>query len=299
MVPKCRFACTRKLLKVSHKRLDMTTPRASDATDLPPLPPSMARWRVEKLPVLELKQRLHSLGLSEVGTKRVLAKRLHDHLVNHLAIAEEDGEDGGASVSGSSGATSDGDAGSGNDDASSADEDDGASTDDDRRPEGHRGKRRRRRSPTTRTRSGGATRRDRRDRHSVSPAPLSARQLRAVKQVYIGGHVGGLARGVDTDANPTRGVDAAVPARTAPADGLTIAGSVRAAAITGATAADVPSAAPPSSMPRCHPSRTKSRVGSDEVSLLICPHYYKLISPRPAAVTRRGPIRTPNPRTTQ
>ena len=59
----------------------------------------------------------------------------------------------------------------------------------------------------------------------------------------------------------------------------TIAGSVRAAAITGATAADVPSAAPPSPMPRCHPSRTKSRVGSDEVSLLICPHYYKLISP--------------------
>ena len=40
----------------------------------------MALWRLEKLPQVELKARLRAAGLSEVGTKRLLAQRLQSHL---------------------------------------------------------------------------------------------------------------------------------------------------------------------------------------------------------------------------
>ena len=47
---------------------------------LPALPQTMALWRMEKLPQAELKARLRAAGLSEVGTKRLLAQRLQSHL---------------------------------------------------------------------------------------------------------------------------------------------------------------------------------------------------------------------------
>ena len=47
---------------------------------LPALPQTMALWRLEKLPQAELKARLRAAGLSEVGTKRLLAQRLKSHL---------------------------------------------------------------------------------------------------------------------------------------------------------------------------------------------------------------------------
>ena len=49
-------------------------------TDLPPLPPAMALWRIERLPLAELKTRLQAAGLRTDGLKRTVAKRLWDHL---------------------------------------------------------------------------------------------------------------------------------------------------------------------------------------------------------------------------
>ena len=49
-------------------------------TTLPPLPNNLAFWRVAKLPVAEIRQRLEEAELQTTGTKSQLARRLHDHL---------------------------------------------------------------------------------------------------------------------------------------------------------------------------------------------------------------------------
>ena len=54
--------------------------RALAASALPPLPNNTALWRIEKLPLAEIKQRLQDAGLAAIGTKRTLAKQLSDHL---------------------------------------------------------------------------------------------------------------------------------------------------------------------------------------------------------------------------
>ena len=47
---------------------------------LVPLPHKMAQWRIEKLPLAEIKQRLQAACLQAVGTKRTLSTRLCQHL---------------------------------------------------------------------------------------------------------------------------------------------------------------------------------------------------------------------------
>ena len=49
-------------------------------TTLVPLPHKMAQWRIEKLPLAEIKQRLQAACLQAVGTKRTLSTRLCQHL---------------------------------------------------------------------------------------------------------------------------------------------------------------------------------------------------------------------------
>jgi hypothetical protein len=66
------------------------------APALAPLPRETARWRVEKLPVAEIRQRLQAAELSADGTKRTLAKRLHEH----LAAQSSESESESASASG-------------------------------------------------------------------------------------------------------------------------------------------------------------------------------------------------------
>lgn len=53
---------------------------ASPATTLPPLDPTTALWRIEKMRLAEIKTRLAAFGLPAAGTKRTLAKRLRDHI---------------------------------------------------------------------------------------------------------------------------------------------------------------------------------------------------------------------------
>ena len=44
------------------------------------LPPNTALWRIEKLPLAEIRERLTAAGLQSNGTKRTVARRLLDHL---------------------------------------------------------------------------------------------------------------------------------------------------------------------------------------------------------------------------
>ena len=44
------------------------------------LPPNTALWRLEKLTAAAIKVRLEAANLSSSGTKRVLARRLHNYL---------------------------------------------------------------------------------------------------------------------------------------------------------------------------------------------------------------------------
>ena len=61
------------------------------ASTLAPLPNTTALWRIEKLPVAEIKQRLLAAGLSDAGTKRTLAKRLH-HSLTHGSDSDSPSE---------------------------------------------------------------------------------------------------------------------------------------------------------------------------------------------------------------
>ena len=60
--------------------VDTTTGCTMTTSTLPLLPPDTARWRIEKLPLAEIKERLQAAGLECNGTKRTLAQRLHDYL---------------------------------------------------------------------------------------------------------------------------------------------------------------------------------------------------------------------------
>ena len=70
---------------------------------LPALPQTMALWRLEKLPQAELKARLRAAGLSEVGTKRLLAQRLQSYLQTQPPpSSKSSGEESGERPSSSS-----------------------------------------------------------------------------------------------------------------------------------------------------------------------------------------------------
>ena len=49
-----------------------------------PLPATTALGRIEKLSVAEIRDRLRAAGLSPTGTKRTLAKRLHESLTREV-----------------------------------------------------------------------------------------------------------------------------------------------------------------------------------------------------------------------
>ena len=63
---------------------------------LPALSPSIALWRIEKLTVAEIKQRLQAAGLTTQGTKRTLAQRLQEHLQQSEGNDPQESESGGS-----------------------------------------------------------------------------------------------------------------------------------------------------------------------------------------------------------
>ena len=66
---------------LTHTIMAATSANATAATaSLPPLPPSMALYRVAKLPIAEICMRLTAFGLRTDGTKQILAARLHTYL---------------------------------------------------------------------------------------------------------------------------------------------------------------------------------------------------------------------------
>ena len=70
----------RQLSEPAPPLVDTTTGCTMTTSTLPLLPPDTARWRIEKLPLAEIKERLQAAGLECNGTKRTLAQRLHDYL---------------------------------------------------------------------------------------------------------------------------------------------------------------------------------------------------------------------------
>ena len=57
-----------------------------------PLPATTALWRIVKLSVAEIRDRLRAAGLSPTGTKRTLAKRLHESLTREVPPSPSAGD---------------------------------------------------------------------------------------------------------------------------------------------------------------------------------------------------------------
>ena len=131
---------------------------------LVPLPHNMAQWRIEKLPLAEIKQRLQAAGLQAVGTKRTLSTRLCQHL--HTLPPPAQPQPGAMEESSdqSEGATSATDAG----DSEAVDTDQAAASG---AAGGHD------------TLPGRVQRVDRRRCRPRSPQSLSSRDMRAVKDL--------------------------------------------------------------------------------------------------------------------
>ena len=69
-------SCELESLTASDELSNQFQVKFSNMSELRPLPPDIALWRVEKLRLSKIKQRLQAAGLSTVGNKRTLSKRL-------------------------------------------------------------------------------------------------------------------------------------------------------------------------------------------------------------------------------
>ena len=143
------------------RRRSVTVHGTMTTATLVPLPHNTSQWRIEKLPLAEIKQRLQAAGLQAVGTKRTLSTRLCQHLRTLPPSAQPQPGATEESSDQSEGATSATDAG----DSEAVDTDQAAASG------GHD-------TPPGRVQRG-----DRRRRRPRSPQSLSARDMRAVKDL--------------------------------------------------------------------------------------------------------------------
>ena len=75
-----QLCSSRSAVESQTRRRSVTVHGTMTMATLVPLPHNTSQWRIEKLPLAEIKQRLQAAGLQAVGTKRTLSTRLCQHL---------------------------------------------------------------------------------------------------------------------------------------------------------------------------------------------------------------------------